>query len=158
MAYHIKDAIQVKGLKIKTTAHNEMTTLGKIGPLWDHFMTEILPQLEEDCQLYGVCHYRNSNTHNDLDFVLGAKVEDMDKQPIQTAHELTSITIEAGGFLSFAAMGEHRPSVMRAWQQAHQFFNEEGCLYARTYKTDYVHYIDTHMATLYVSAIKKTAE
>ncbi|SBS39993.1 hypothetical protein MSP8887_04118 [Marinomonas spartinae] len=155
MAYQIKDTIQIKGLRIKTTAHNEMTNLGKIGPLWDQFIAEILPQLEEDCQLYGVCHYRNNNTHNDLDFVLGAKVEDIDELAIQTDYELTSITIEAGGFLSFAAMGEHRQAVMRAWQQAHQFFNEEGCPYTRAYITDYVHYVDAHMATLYVSAIKK---
>lgn len=158
MAYQSKSTIQIKGLKTRTTSQEEMTNLGKIAPLWDVFENDILPQLDENCELFCACEYRNENSSNELDIVLGARVEDMEKNPIDTYHFLVTKTIEGGEFLSFAAMGDRSSAVLRAWQQARQYFNEDGCQYVRAYKGDYVHYFGPTMATVYISVFKKSSE
>ena len=142
-------AIDLCGLTVRTSNRGEQDAkTQQIGPLWQQFMSRADVQSNMSSPIYG-SYYDYESDHNGEFSVLAGWVAGLTKVAADDA-ALTGLTLAAGKYLRFSAIGEMPAVVIRLWGQVWHYFSDDNCQFERSYSTDYECYTSNDGVDIYI--------
>lgn len=150
----IKEAVELVGLTIRTSNSAEQDTeTQKIGPLWQQFMMRANVQNNMSSPIYGSYYDYESDHDGEFSVLLGC-VAGLTQVAVDDS-ELTGLTLAAGEYLRFSAVGEMPLVVISLWGQVWQYFSDANCQFERSYSTDYECYTSSEGVDIYIGVKRK---
>ncbi|MPY21384.1 GyrI-like domain-containing protein [Shewanella psychropiezotolerans] len=144
-----QEVIELRGLAVRTSNRAEQVAdTQKIGPLWQQFISLSDVQSNMSSPVYG-SYYDYESDHNGEFSVLAGLVVGLTKVGADNS-ELTGLTLAAGEYLRFSAIGEMPAVVISLWGQVWHYFNDENCQFERSYSTDYECYTSNDGVDIYI--------
>ncbi|MBE7214320.1 GyrI-like domain-containing protein [Shewanella benthica] len=144
-----QDVIELSGLAIRTSNRAEQDAkTQQIGPLWQQFMSRADVQSNMSSPIYG-SYYDYESDHNGEFSVLAGWVAGLTLVAADYS-ALTGLTLAAGKYLRFSAIGEMPAVVISLWGQVWHYFSDDNCQFERNYSTDYECYTSNDGVDIYI--------
>lgn len=131
----------VTGFNVRTKNGDEFNEkTAKIPSLWQQFYTSELSA--NAINIFGVYSNYDSDANGAYTVTVGVKFE-------RTDIKLSSVTIQAGGYLVFQATGSMPATVVETWKQVWEFF-ENNPKFRRKFISDFEVYRDSDKVEIYI--------
>ena len=135
---------KVTGMSVRTKNEEEFNPkTARIPHLWEQFLDSKI-KTQQDSPVYGVYHHYESDSSEYYTVTAGIEIVNESK-----ATHLDRVTINAGNYLVFEAIGPNPSAIINAWQTIWKYFNEKP-KYQRIYLTDFELYKTPHESAVYI--------
>ncbi|MBN9229151.1 MULTISPECIES: GyrI-like domain-containing protein [Legionella] len=134
----------VAGMSVRTKNEEEFNPqTARLPHLWEQFLHSKI-RAQHDSPVYGVYHHYGSDSSGYYTVTAGIEIASESK-----AKHLDRVTINAGNYLVFEAIGPNPSAIINAWQTIWSYFNKKP-KYERTYLTDFELYKTPHESAVYI--------
>ncbi|HAT1129876.1 TPA: GyrI-like domain-containing protein [Legionella pneumophila] len=134
----------VTGMSVRTKNEEEFNLqTTRLPQLWEQFFDSNI-RAQQETPVYGVYHHYESDSSGYYTVTAGIETVNESK-----ATNLDRVTIKAGNYLVFEAIGPNPSAIINAWQAIWCYFNKKS-IYERTYLTDFELYKKPHESAVYI--------
>ena len=135
---------KVTGVSVRTKNEEEFNPqIARLPHLWEQFLHSKI-RAQQDSPVYGVYHHYESDSSGYYTVTAGIEIANESK-----ATHLDTVTIKAGNYLVFEAIGPNPSAIINAWQTIWKYFNEKP-KYQRTYFIDFELYKTPRESAVYI--------